>query len=337
MPKTKIICTLGPASTSEAVIRKMAAAGMDVVRLNFSHGSPDEHQERIYNVRAVNRKYGFRLKILQDLEGHRIRTGPLKNKSQVQLVKGKTVRITRGQAAGDAKTISIDYPGSLKDIRRGSRIFIDDGNIALLVKTSAEDLLLAEVLVGGGLKEHKGVNVPDSTLRFGGMTEKDKVNIAFGVAHGVDYIAQSFVVTHYDILEIREMIKGVLPDCGIIAKIENRDGIHNLRAIMKSSDGIMVARGDMGVSLPVYEVPVMQKKIIKQCNAAGKPVITATQMLESMIHNRMPTRAEVSDVANAILDGTDYVMLSAETAVGEYPVETVAMMDSIIRYTERHP
>jgi pyruvate kinase len=326
---------LGPASSSETVIKKMAVAGMDVARINFSHGSPEEHEERIYNVRNVNKKYGFRLKILQDLEGRRIRTGALKNKSQVMLVKGKTLRVTNRQMGGDAKTVSIDYPGPLTDIKKGSRVFIDDGNLALLVKSSGKNLMLTEVLAGGELKEHKGVNVPDSTLRFRGMSEKDRINIAFGVAHGVDFIAQSFVVTHYDILEIREMIKGALPDCGIIAKIENRDGIRNLGAIMKTSDGIMVARGDMGVSLPIYEVPIMQKKIIRKCNTAGKFVITATQMLESMIHNRMPTRAEVSDVANAILDGTDYVMLSAETAVGENPVETVAMMDSIIRYTER--
>lgn len=334
MPKTKIICTLGPASANHSIIRRMMLAGMDVARLNFSHGKQEEHQRALAFIRKINKKYRRHVTILQDLEGHRIRVRQLKNHQPVTLKKHQFISVTTEDVPGDERIISIDYPGSLLPIRKGQQIFIDDGNIALTVKTTGKIKLLAEVTIPNELKEHKGVNIPGAALTFDGLTLKDREDIEFGIRNGVDFIAQSFVRNRHDILLVRERIKTRLPGCRIIAKIESREGIENLNEILKVSDGIMVARGDMGISLPVYEVPVIQKRIIKKCNEAGKPVITATQMLESMVYNPTPTRAEVSDVANAVFDGTNYVMLSAETAVGEYPVETVRMMNQVIIFSE---
>jgi pyruvate kinase len=231
--------------------------------------------------------------------------------------------------------IPFDYRGPLSTIKDGQPIFIDDGNIALEVTGRAKNSLKAKVVVGGLLKEHKGVNIPDARLEFGDISRKDIQDILFCEKHGVDYIAQSFVRTKKDILAVRKAL-GAGSRCRVIAKIENKEGIKNIEEILGVSDGIMIARGDMGVSLPIYQIPIIQKMIIKKCNLAGKFVITATQMLESMTENLRPTRAEVTDVANAILDGTDFVMLSAESAVGKYPVETVGMMNNIIKFTEGH-
>ena len=332
MVKTKIICTLGPASSSETVIRKMMRAGMDVARLNFSHGKPPELVHRIGAVRLLNKKYRRRMQILGDLQGHRIRVGGLS--APVLLKKSRVVWLTRQNIAGSHEIIPFDYQGSLRSIKNGHQIFIDDGNIALEVTGRAKNKLKARVIVGGLLKGYKGVNIPQARLEFGAISRKDTQDIAFCEKHGVEYVAQSFVRTKNDILDVKKSLK---PDsrCRIVAKIENREGIKNIDEIIKVSDGIMIARGDMGVSLPIYEIPVIQKIIIKKCNRAGKFVITATQMLESMVENIRPTRAEVTDVANAIIDGTDFVMLSAESAVGKYPAETVAMMNNIIRFTER--
>jgi len=331
MVKTKIICTLGPASSSETVIRKMMRAGMDVARLNFSHGKPPELVHRIGAVRLLNKKYRRRMQILGDLQGHRIRVGGLS--APVLLKKSRVVWLTQQNITGSHEIIPFDYQGSLRSIKNGHQIFIDDGNIALQVITRAKNRLKAKVIVGGLLKGHKGVNIPQARLEFGGISRKDMQDISFCEDHGVEYIAQSFVRTKNDILDIKKSLK---PDsrCRIIAKIENREGIKNIDEIIKVSDGIMIARGDMGVSLPIYEIPVIQKIIIKKCNRAGKFVITATQMLESMVENPRPTRAEVTDVANAVLDGTDFVMLSAETAVGKYPVEAVEMMNNVVKFTE---
>ncbi|MBU1112784.1 MAG: pyruvate kinase [Candidatus Omnitrophica bacterium] len=333
MVKTKIICTLGPVSSNETTLRKMILAGMDVARLNFSHGKPQELLQRIALVRLLNAKYRRRIKILGDLQGHRIRIGRLA--SQLALKKGKTIWLTQEKLKGTSEKIPFDYQGRLASIRNGQQIFIDDGNIALEVVGRSGRSLKVKVITGGWLKEHKGVNIPGAKLEFGRLSQKDRKDILFCRKNNLDYIAQSFVRSQKDILEVRKAL-GAESKCQVIAKIENREGIKNIDRIIEVSDGIMIARGDMGVSLPIYEIPLIQKMIIKKCNRAGKFVITATQMLESMVENLRPTRAEVTDVANAIIDGTDFVMLSAESAVGKYPAETVKMMNQIIKFTEKH-
>jgi len=334
MVKTKIICTIGPSSDSETVLRKMMLAGMDVARLNFSHATHTQHAWRIRLIRTLNKKYRRHIRILQDLEGCRIRIGELNSKT-IELKKKQRLFLRHSSSSNEKNVVPFDYEGSLKDIRAGTLIFIDDGQIALKVEKSTTRCLKTQVLIPGILKSNKGVNIPGVRLKFKGLTSKDKTDIEFGIKQRVDYIAQSFVRTKLDIQPIRQLIRSRLPECKIIAKIENREGIRNIDEIMDASDGIMIARGDMGVSIPIYEIPMVQKAIIKKCNQAGKFVITATQMLESMVQHIRPTRAEVTDVANAILDGSDYLMLSAETAVGENPVEAVTMMNEIIRFTER--
>jgi len=334
MVKTKIICTIGPSSDSETVLRKMMLAGMDVARLNFSHANHTQHAWRISRIRALNKRYRRHIRILQDLEGYRIRIGKLKS-GERGLKKRQTLFLTRSSKADEENVVPFDYEGPLKDIRAGTLIFIDDGQIALKVEKSTTRYLQAQVLIPGILKSNKGVNIPGVRLKFKGLTPKDKIDIEFGIKQEVDYIAQSFVRTKLDIQPIRQLIRSRLPECKIIAKIENREGIRNIDEIIEASDGIMIARGDMGVSIPIYEIPIVQKSIIRKCNKAGKFVITATQMLESMVEHIRPTRAEVTDVANAILDGSDFLMLSAETAAGQYPVQAVTMMNEIIRFTER--
>lgn len=335
MPKTKIIATLGPASNNATVIRKMMLAGMDVVRLNFSHGSHSEHKVRLNIIRQLNKKYRRRIKILQDLQGNRIRIKLFKNHNPIGLKKRQIIWLTQENIKGEGNLIPFDYTSPLRDIQTGQFIYIDDGNIALVVKERRKRMLKTQVVVAGLLKENKGVNIPGARLRFPEITEEDKIDIKFGIENRVDYIAQSFVRNKKDVLAVKERISKELPDCLVIAKIECRQGIRNIDEIIKVSDGIMIARGDMGISVPIYEIPIIQKNIIKKCNRARKLVITATQMLESMTENLIPTRAEVTDVANAILDGTDFVMLSAETAVGKYPGETAKMMNGIIQFTEK--
>ena len=331
MPKTKIICTIGPASSSGTILRKMMLAGMDIARLNFSHGNHKEMVQRINLIRRLNAKYRRNIKLLGDLQGHRIRIGGLA--SPLELKKRQTLWLTQEDVKATQDRIPFDYKGRLSDIKNGQHIFIDDGNIALEVTGRARNSLKTKVIAGGLLKGHKGVNIPDAKLKFEGISKKDIDDISFCEKYGVEYIAQSFVRTEDDILDVRRRLKNGTK-CRVIAKIENREGIKNIDEIIKVSDGIMIARGDMGVSLPIYEIPVIQKMIIKKCVRAAKIVITATQMLESMTENLRPTRAEVTDVANAILDGSGFLMLSAETAVGKYPVEAVRMMNQIIRFTE---
>jgi len=333
MVNAKIICTLGPVSSRETVLRKMMLAGMDVGRLNFSHAKPKELLHRIGLIRLLNAKYHRRIKLLGHLQGHRIRVGELA--VPVELKKRKTLWLTQQKLKGTHEKIPFDYQGSLRKIKNGQHIFIDDGNIALEAIGHAENSLKVKVLVGGLLKAHKGVNIPGMRLEFGGISQKDIQDIVFCEKYGVEYIAQSFVRSRNDILDVKKLLKAE-SRCAVVAKIENREGIKNIDEIIEVSDGIMIARGDMGVSLPIYEIPVIQKMIIKKCNSAGKFVITATQMIESMTENLRPTRAEVTDVANAIIDGTDFVMLSAESAIGKYPVETVVMMNNIIKFTEKY-
>jgi pyruvate kinase len=335
MPGTKIIATLGPASSNYTVLRKMFAAGLDVVRLNCSHGSRKKHLESIELVRGINKKYRRHIRIMLDLEGFRIRIGRFKGPKEKFLKNRTVVWLTKDSEAQGPKTIPFDYKGDLCRIRPNQLIYIDDGNLILRVKSTSANSIKAVVVEGGILKERKGINIPDVDLEFEGITEKDKKGIEFGIKHGVDYIALSFVRGENDVREAAELIKPGLPDCGVVAKIENKQAIKNIDRIIDAADGIMVARGDMGVAVPIYEVPIIQKRIIKKCNAAGKFVITATQMLEHMTEHSRPTRAEVTDVANAIMDGTDFVMLSAETAIGLFPHQSVLMMNEIIKFTEK--
>ncbi len=335
MPRTKIICTLGPASDRAGVLLKMMAAGMDVVRLNFSHGSLKRHLARIRLVRELNKKYRRQIKILGDLEGYRIRIGRLKGGRPVEVRKGQLIWLTQENISGESSLIPFDYKGPLDKIKRGQQIYIDDGNIALIAQSCGKNKLKARVVIPGLIKERKGINIPGFKLSFKGLTLKDKAHIRFCVENKIDYIAQSFVRDKEDILALREYLDDFRQKAQVIAKIENREGIKNIDDIIRVCDGIMVARGDMGISIPIYEVPMVQKEIIRKCNRANKFVITATQMLESMTENHIPTRAEVSDVANAILDGSDYLMLSAETAVGLYPAGCVDIMNKIIKFTEK--
>lgn len=338
MPRAKIICTLGPASDRYGVLLKMMRLGMDVVRLNFSHGSLETHSARISLVGELNKKYRRRIKILGDLEGYRIRIGRLKGAGPIAVKRGRLIWLTQEDILGEGSLIPFDYKGPLNKIRRGQQIFIDDGNIGLISQGSERNKLKAVVVIPGLIKERKGINMPGLKLDFKGLTLKDREHIRFCVGNKIDYIAQSFVRNKEDILALRDYLDGFRQKAQVIAKIENREGINNIDDIIRVSDGIMIARGDMGISIPIYEVPMVQKEIIAKCNRAGKFAITATQILESMTENRMPTRAEVSDVANAILDGSDYLMLSAESAVGLYPAACVDIMNKIIKFTERsHP
>ncbi len=331
-PKTKIVATVGPATSSPSMLRKLYLAGLDAVRLNFSHGTPQEHAAMIALVRGLNQKMRRHIRILQDLKGNRIRIGLLK--APVTLAKRQRVTLVQGNTTGAAGKIPFDYLGSLKAIKKGHFIYIDDGNIALQVLAVGRGSLSCEVAAGGLLKERKGVNIPLARLDFPLLSEEDRRDIEFGLAHKPDDIAQSFVRSKAEVLAVARLVGPRLPSCKIIAKIEAREAVKNLEEIVGAADGIMVARGDLGVMFPLWEVPILQKRIIKLCNRLGKPVITATQMLESMTNNPVPTRAEVSDVANAVLDGTDYVMLSGETAAGKYPAEAVRMMNETVKYTE---
>jgi pyruvate kinase len=334
-PKTKIIATLGPASSSYATLRKMYTAGLDVVRLNFSHGTHAQHLNMIEIVRKLNARYRRHIRIMQDLEGFRIRVGRFKGPKTRELKNHTTVWLSSDPQAAGPKTIPFDYTGDLNQFKPKQMIYIDDGNLALRIKEITDNSIKAEVIEGGLLKERKGINVPEAKLKFEGITEKDKKDIEFGIEHKVDYVALSFVRDENDVLKAAELIKPGLPACKIVPKIESRQAINNIDKIIEVSDGIMIARGDMGIAIPIYEVPIVQKQIIRKCNAAKKFVITATQMLEHMTFSSRPTRAEVTDVANAIIDGTDFVMLSAETAAGRFPYESVLMMNNIIKFTEK--
>ncbi|MEZ5357758.1 MAG: pyruvate kinase [Candidatus Zixiibacteriota bacterium] len=329
-----IICTIGPASQTKAILTQMVKAGMTVARLNFSHGTHADHLKRIKTIRQVNKNCRQPVKLLLDLEGFRIRIGTFEHLGvkTIDLQPRQTVMLSNQHLTSKHQTIPLDYDGPLTAVSPGDTIFIDDGNIALETVQVSMKSLRCVVKNAGVLKENKGVNIPQARFPFAGLGEKDKCDIDFGIANDVDYIAQSFVRTGQDIVDIRRYIHERNFNCPIIAKIENRDGIKNIDDILDVADGIMVARGDLGVSLPIYEVPILQKKMINKCRQRLKTAITATQMLESMITNARPTRAEVSDVANAILDGTNHVMLSGETAIGAYPVETVEIMRKIIDF-----
>lgn len=328
--RAKIICTIGPACNSEAAMRDMMRIGMDVARLNFSHGTHEEHARNIERLRAAARKENRTICILQDLQGPKIRTGQLENHEPVALKSGSTVVITPRDIAGTANCISTTFPALAREVTIGARILLRDGLIELRVSTIRGKDVVCEVLNGGTLGEHQGINLPGTALSIPALTEKDRKDLQFGLKHGVDAVALSFIRTGADVDMVREIVTDLGTETRLIAKLEKPQAIDHLEGILEAVDGIMVARGDLGVEMAPEKVPVIQKHVIRRCAVWRKPVITATQMLESMIENPRPTRAEASDVANAIFDGSDSVMLSAETASGRYPREAVAMMARIV-------
>jgi pyruvate kinase len=329
MPKrTKIIATIGPASSSEAVIAKLIRAGMDVARLNFSHGERTDHKKRIRLIRQEAAKAGKQIAIIQDLQGPKIRVGVVEHDA-VTLRRGDTVTVTTRHVTGTSSMFSVTYPRLIKELKIRETILIDDGRIELTVIKKEANSLRCRIIRGGVLKSHKGINLPGSRLSLPSLTHKDREDLLFGIEQGIDYVALSFVRSAGDIENAKRFLRTIGAEIPIIAKIEKPEAVQNLDAIISAADGIMVARGDLGVEMPPEQVPLLQKKIITACNKAEKPVITATQMLESMIESPQPTRAEASDVANAILDGTDCVMLSGETAAGKYPVQAVEVMARI--------
>ncbi len=334
MRKTKIICTMGPSTDKPGVLEQLVEAGLDVARMNFSHGSHEEHKKRLDRVRAIEKKVGRPVAVLLDTKGPEIRTGCFKE-GKVQLKAGQKFTLTSREVEGDEKIVSITYKNLYQDVRVGGRILIDDGLIELRVDEVKGEDIICHVENGGPVSDHKGVNVPDVHLNLPYMSKKDMDDIAFGVQNGIDFIAASFVRSAEDVMRLRWFLE----ECGgqnvqIMSKIENMEGVNNIDEIIEQSDAIMIARGDMGVELPPEEVPVIQKMIIKKASAAGKQVVTATQMLDSMIKNPRPTRAEAADVANAVFDGTSAIMLSGETAAGAYPVEALKMMVKIAERTE---
>ena len=336
MKKTKIVCTIGPASESVDMLVNLINAGMNVCRLNFSHGDYEEHGARIKNIREAVKITGKRVAILLDTKGPEIRTNDMEN-GAITMKIGDSVRISMTEVLGTNEKFSITYPELINDVNVGSHILLDDGLIDLEVTDIDRDAneIVTVVKNEGVLKNKKGVNVPGVSVNLPGITEKDANDIRFGIGQGIDFIAASFVRRAFDVLEITKILEEEnATHIQIIPKIENQEGIDNIDEILKVSDGLMVARGDMGVEIPTEDVPVVQKALIKKCNALGKPVITATQMLDSMQRNPRPTRAEANDVANAIYDGTDAVMLSGETAAGDYPLEAVQTMARIAVRTE---
>ncbi|CAM3404720.1 MULTISPECIES: pyruvate kinase [Saccharibacillus] len=334
MRKTKIVCTIGPASESLENTKKLIMAGMNVARMNFSHGDFEEHGNRVKNIRQACQELGKSVALLLDTKGPEIRTGKIAVEP-LDLVEDEFITLTTEEIAGDKDRLSVSYVDLPKDVSVGSTILIDDGLIGLTVTEVAGTEIKCRIVNGGQIKSRKGVNVPGVSISLPGITEKDTNDIVFGIQQGVDFIAASFVRKASDVLEIRELLKKHDAEhIQIISKIENQEGVDNLDEILEVSDGLMVARGDLGVEIPAEEVPLVQKQMIEKCNRAGKPVITATQMLDSMQRNPRPTRAEASDVANAILDGTDAIMLSGETAAGKYPVESVQTMSRIAEKAE---
>ncbi len=332
--KTKIVCTIGPASQSAEVLERLIVAGMNVARINFSHGELDGHRQTIANIRAAAAATGRRVAILGDLSGPKMRIGKLAVEP-VELQRGQTLVLQTDEIVGDASRVSMSFPDLPNVVHAGDRIFINDGFIQLEVTEVRPREVACQVLVGGELRSHKGVNFPGIDLGISAFTERDRQCLEFAAAQRLDAVSQSFVQDAYDIAAVRRAADQLDYHPLIIAKIERARAVENLGEILATADGIMVARGDLGVEIPFERVAVTQKRLIRQANLLGKPVITATHMLESMIHNRRPTRAEASDVANAILDGTDCVMLSGETAMGQYPEDAVAAMAAIARVTEQ--
>lgn len=332
--RTKIVATLGPASAKPDVLYSMFNAGLDVCRLNFSHGSQADHQEVLDTIRSINEKYNYNVGILADLQGPKIRIGKVQE-GGIQLVNGARTVITTHECIGNAERIYITYTTFPKDVKAGEIILLDDGKLQMrVIETNLEDEVICEVVHGGILTSRKGVNLPNTKVSIPSLTEEDRDNLEFVLENNVDWIGLSFVRNAADITELKDIIKARGKHARVIAKIEKPEAIANIDEIIAVSDGIMVARGDLGVEMPMEEVPLLQKMIVQKCRAASKPVIIATQMLESMITTPRPTRAEVNDVANSVLDGADAVMLSGETSVGEFPLIVIETMQKIIQNIE---
>ncbi|PKP54953.1 pyruvate kinase, partial [Candidatus Atribacteria bacterium HGW-Atribacteria-1] len=335
MIKTKIVCTIGPASNSYEKIEKLIQEGMDVARLNFSHGSYEKHRQVIENIRRASLKTNKSVAILQDLGGPKIRVGKIEKES-ILLKEGSSFILTNREVPGDEQGVSITLPSLPQKVKKGDCIFLADGTLELKVKELTPTDIICKIVRGGELTSRKGINIPNISMDIPSLTEKDYQDILFGIKNKVDFIGLSFTRNAEDVLRARKILKeNGAEDISLIAKIEKKEAIDNLKEIIEVSDGIMIARGDLGVEIPLENVPLVQKDIIKRCNLAGKPVITATQMLMSMVSGPRPTRAEVTDVANAILDGTDAIMLSEETAVGNYPLEAVEIMNKIALRVEK--
>ena len=335
MRRTKIICTIGPSSESEEMLEKLYNAGMNMARLNFSHGTHEEHLKKIKRIHKLNKKNGWHIGVMLDTKGPEIRVGKMEDDC-VQFEKGDIVKVVNKDVVGNKERFQIMCPELFKDVKPGKKLLINDGKITLDIKKVEDDEITCEVYNPGPIQTRKGVNVPGVRLSIPFISKKDEEDIRFGARNGVDFIAASFVRRASDVKEIRQILHEEGHDeIEIIAKIENQEGYDNLNAILSVADGVMVARGDLGVEVSLYLVPLYQKHIIKTANKMGKPVITATHMLESMVGNPRPTRAEASDVANAVFDGTDCIMLSAESASGNYPVEAVTTMASIAESVER--
>ena len=331
---SKIVCTIGPASRSPRMIDRLFTAGMDVARLNFSHGTHEEHARNMALLRAASGKHEKPLAILADLQGPKIRTGALAGGGPVLLRSGQRFVITTAKVLGDSTRVNTTFTALPREVHRGDRILLSDGLIELRVENVRDPQVICEVVNGGALGEHKGINLPGIKLRVPALTPKDRVDLLFALKHGANYVAVSFVRRPEDVLLAKQLMRRAGKDTPVIAKLEKPEAIENLDAILLAADGVMVARGDLGVEMSPERVPVVQKTIIARAREFRRPVITATQMLESMTENPRPTRAEASDVANAILDGSDAVMLSAETATGKYPIEAVSMMARIIEEAE---
>jgi pyruvate kinase len=335
--RTKIVATVGPASRDPAILRSLYLSGANVLRLNFSHGTPKEHAEVIRSARKVSGELGIHTAVLQDLPGPKVRTGPLAGGvASVRLERGARFLITSDPVEGTAERVSTTYRDLAADVTVGKRLYLQDGQITLLIVGKSADDIETSVEFGGDLRPSQGINYPDGSLNITSVTPRDFEFLAFGLEHGVDYVAISFVRSADDVAAVKAFIAQRGQRVPVIAKIEKHEALAELDNIIEAADGVMVARGDLGIEVPIETVPIIQKEIIAKCNRASKPVVTATQMLESMISSPRPTRAEATDVANAILDGTDAVMLSGETALGAYPTEAVRTMAEIAREVERH-
>ena len=336
MRKTKVICTIGPASENEEVLTQMLEAGMNVARLNFSHGTHEEHEKKIELIKCVREKMDLPIAIMLDTKGpeYRIRTF---KEGKVNVHEGDTFTFTTEEVEGDETRVAVNYKGLVGDLAVGDRITVNNGMVVFEVTALEEPNVICKVITGGVLSNKKSMSFPNKVMSGPYLSEQDKADLLFGIEHDVDYVAASFVSTRQDVLDVRHFLdEHGGSDIEIIAKIENRAGVDNVVEICEACGGIMIARGDLGVEIPFVEVPAVQKKLTRVCRMMGKRVITATEMLESMIHNPRPTRAEISDVANAVYDGTSCVMLSGESAAGKYPVESVKAMAQIAEYTEQH-
>lgn len=334
MPRTKIVCTIGPASGSEDTIRKLVENGMNVARLNFSHGTHAEHQQKIRSIRRISEDRGRPIAILQDLQGPKIRVGKIPGKG-LRLNPGQRLILTGRPVKGSGNRVPVTYAELPSEVSPNDRILLADGIMELVVERIVDKEIHCTVVIGGLLTSHKGINLPTGSIRAASITKKDREDLQFGLENGVDYVALSFVRTGEDVASLKKMIAEAGKNTPVIAKIEKHEALDNIDDIMAAADGIMVARGDLGVETPLQEVPTIQKNLIHKANSAGLPVITATQMLRSMVDSPRPTRAEATDIANAVLDGTDAIMLSEETASGNYPVESVQYMALIAEHAEK--